>query len=85
MIVSVTQEDINLGMRHNCYHCPIAKATQRNYAHPNYVRIDSGTLTVFSKVSMQEHTYHLPWNAMTWIAKFDSGQEVKPFEFELDV
>lgn len=85
MIVSVDQVEINSGYRHNCYHCPVAMAIQKNYSYPNYIRVDSGRFTVFSKTSMKEYTYDLPSHVVRWIQKFDSGQEVKPFEFELDV
>jgi hypothetical protein len=75
--VYVTQDDIDNGEPHNPCGCPIARAITR-------VR---DTPTVFSSwayIGGTCHTeYDLPPEATEFIRRFDIGEPVEPFDFEM--
>ena len=79
--ISVTQEDIDNGWRRSCNCCPIALATRRvsGWKAPcvgNSLLWDDG----------DPHSYmlELPMVALDFINRYDVGDAVTPFEFEID-
>lgn len=75
MRIAVTQEDIEQGQRVQSQKCPIALALKRAGA----TDVSVGRVT-----AMVDGThYHLPTVVEQFVADFDSGKEVEPFEFEL--
>jgi len=75
--IDVTEEDINDGVRQNCWTCPIALAAVRSLDdHTAYaalflfVRRPGGTLSA-----------PLPNEAVRFMSDFDAGLPVKPFSF----
>lgn len=82
MIIHVTQDDIDHGLKNNCRVCPIALAIKRetkalgvNVLHRSIVIIPSGN----DPVRRYEHTAE----SFDFVTKFDAGQTVEPFQFEL--
>ena len=80
MLIKVTQEHIDRGIKGSAYHCPIALAcgdfgmtkpgVGTHYVHPNSTW-GGGTY------------YILPPIARRLLLEFDVGQPVAPFEFDL--
>lgn len=78
MTISVTQEDIDQGTACNPFCCPIALVLRR--IRPRG-RVSVGPLGV----SMQAQYQPLPPAVCDFIAKFDLGQTVSPFQFDLNI
>lgn len=76
MRIQVTQEDIDKGQRVHPIYCPIARAIKRHAHKPVRVLADTG-ITVGGK--QYRHTA----GSLEFVERFDMGQPVKPFEFEL--
>ena len=92
MKVSVTLEDIRLGKKRNPCWCPIALAIRRASglkspidAEPDEaISDDSRRCEVGGRtVALRGKVYSLPLEAMFFVAEFDRGNQVSPFEFEL--
>jgi hypothetical protein len=72
--IKVTQEDIAMGSKNDCFYCPIALALKRH----EFVRVHVGTDVFYA----DNHPYPLNKKAVKFIERFDSGKPVKPFSFE---
>jgi len=79
MIVKVTQEDIDSGLKSNCCECPIALAMKRISSMPSV-----GRLYASCSVNSVRYWGVLPLAAKEFIHLFDDGFPVKPFEFEIN-
>lgn len=80
MLVEVTLEDIRLGQKQNCQHCPVARALWR--AMP----IEGKFIFVgVWNVQLRDKEYPLPEVVSRFIRDFDSGKNVEPFSFELEL
>lgn len=78
VLVVVTQEDIDLGCRHNANNCPVARAIHRTFGKP--VSVDGHTVWRLTGVFGL-----LPIIASDWIASFDTTGQGLPFHFELEL
>lgn len=76
--ISVTAEDIEKGARECEFSCPIALALRREFPKTE-VCVDSIDIRV-GDVSVKT-----PETAALFISDFDCGDEVEPFEFEIDL
>lgn len=77
MIIRVTQQNIDNGVRQQYDACPVAlalrDATAREWqVTKNYAQYALGSLILA-----------LPETARDFIRSFDAGREVRPFEFDL--
>ena len=75
IVVTVTQDDIDHGVKQSCVKCPIAIAATRAlnfsaHVQPNHIYAGN-------------RAYSVPWQARVFIIKFDNGGRVEPFQFEL--
>jgi hypothetical protein len=79
LTIEVTQEDIERGVKQECWDCPIALALFRTTGKEWSVAPSScrelGTLT----------DYIFPAEATEFIRSFDLGYPVSPFSFKLEV
>lgn len=75
MKIQVTEDDIRFGERGECTDCPVARAISRATKREAYV--DSYDICSGS------YDWFTPEAVRTFIARFDSGQPVEPFTFEL--
>lgn len=79
--VSVTEQDIILGVRRNCSSCPVALAIKRKLGH--------GCVDVLPFVVWigwcPSYATRLPIEATKALDDFDNGETIKPFSFELEV
>lgn len=81
MTIEVTEQHIKKGNAGSCGSCPIALALKdAGFKHPVvdhssfcYIMVGGG----IKKLS-------LPYNAIDFIVRFDSGKKVHPFSFELE-
>lgn len=72
---TVTEEDIRLGQKDSCVHCPIARALSRETDRRIYV---------YQRfLSMGSEYYPLTIKIQEWIKRFDVGKPVKPTTFTL--
>lgn len=77
----ITQDDIDNGVMSNPCECPIARAAQREF-HGCSVSV-AGCIRVHNVKSAITTCYDLTPEASVFIKRFDLGQLVEPFEFEL--
>jgi hypothetical protein len=75
--ITVTQDDIDNGVRAAPCLCPIALAAQRKYP---YVSVGTFTISVGADAS-REKVYRMPLKASRFIEDFDQGRLVEPFTF----
>jgi hypothetical protein len=78
--VSVTEADIDLGKRLDCWECPIARAMFRATGE-RYIVDGMGARVIGDR----SRRVSLPDVAIQFIREFDSGNFPKPFEFEVEV
>lgn len=75
--VTVTQEDINSGMREEPCLCPIALACLRAGIVAPLVGMEE--LSCVAGLGV------MPKEAGTFVANFDEGEPVEPFSFEIEI
>ena len=80
-MIHVIQDDIDSGAPRNEQFCPIACAARRSFEEARCYT-EQSTLEVYSE--NRTHTsYCLPPEAIEFITRFDTGQPVEPFTFEV--
>ncbi|MEO8426010.1 MAG: hypothetical protein ABI651_02750 [Verrucomicrobiota bacterium] len=78
MKIRITQGDIDEG-RHCCpCHCPVARAIRRDTGSAASRLAVCGAAIWIGRLH-----YRTPLDAFEFIYRFDNGDEVAPFEFEL--
>lgn len=82
MIINVTEVDILCGKKKSCTHCPVAYAVKRATGRKRNVVVDGQYLTIGLDRQNEQEIY-LPKKARDFISKFDDGQKVKPFSFNI--
>ncbi|HYT44605.1 MAG TPA: hypothetical protein VEP90_19905 [Methylomirabilota bacterium] len=86
MIVKVTQENIDNGTAADCRACPIALAVlSATKLEGKFNKVSVARCSVWFVTPEDVFDYKLPESARMFIQRFDSGQMVYPFEFELSV
>lgn len=76
--VRVTREDILLGIRNECYYCPVALALGRELDDARaYI-----WLTGCDRKTRVRFEMRTPSIVFDWMGDFDLGRRVKPFSFE---
>jgi hypothetical protein len=91
MTITVTQEDIDNGERWDCALCPVALALKRAIGKPVSVNADGGLTVVDYDLAsdLASFTSYSPVIAShqdsvtEFIRKFDEGDDVEPFTFEV--
>lgn len=82
--IKVTADDIKAGCRFSVANCPVARGLRRAFRRT--VTVD-GMQWALHRVSRQLGSRDtgpyrdLPKRVKNWIARFDTGKEVKPFSF----
>ena len=79
MLIKVTQEHIDSGVRGDCSKCPIALAISEQVN--NRVGVSKGGIII---PYLYETFLETPPLAREFIEKFDAGKEVEPFVFNLE-
>jgi hypothetical protein len=74
VIIKVTQQDIDRGIKGDCEKCPIGLAVQRCLTGMNLRKF-------YNSTEAQEQP--LPPIATEFMRKFDAGEVVTPFEFAI--
>lgn len=86
--IEVTAEDIKDAKPLSIWDCAVAKACNRLKLAEHHVQVD-GTNVYFYKDDDRQALHvavaTLPYEAQAWIQEFDSGKNVQPFSFELEV
>lgn len=79
MIIQVTQRDIDYGKQGDCFCCPIANALDR-------VLFPGTPYSVWGyKIKINGVGYKAGQACDDFVFRFDDGQKVSPFEFELAI
>lgn len=78
--VTVTAEHIANGLKWDCRLCPIALA----FKDAGYPLTDVRARSAYPRGRFQGGGIKLPIFARDFIRMFDSGGNVKPFEFDID-
>jgi hypothetical protein len=81
--VEVTAEDIFAGAAGKAYHCPIARALKR--AGASEARVDYADCSLAIPGRSAFRSYDLPPEACEFRERFDGGEAVEPFAFDLEV
>jgi hypothetical protein len=79
--IKVTQEDIDRGKRDSSFACPVARAASRW----GFVALVGGIFINLYAYGGRGFRCQLPQDTVNFIKSFDTGEPVKPFEFELNV
>lgn len=80
MKVSVTQDHIDRGLRHSAGFCPIALAMNEQHGPGHLVATCE---SLFTNEDGVVAWLKMPSEADDFIGKFDTGEPVQPFEFEV--
>ncbi len=83
MLITVTQAHIDNGSR-SCTDCPIALAIVERLPHLACVEVDSNGVELIT-TNDNDILCSLPDEALQFINRFDSGAEVAPFAFSLNI
>jgi hypothetical protein len=86
-VIRVTQDDIEQGIKADCYYCPVALALERTLGAVN-VRVYHGSADWMIppkwfawKRRSKWYSRILPQEASVFVADFDAGAPVKPCSF----
>ena len=79
MIINVTQDHINFGLRGMAGRCPLALAAGEICGEEVLV---THRVMSFPRNSV---CIYLPQNAKDWVLSFDEDEHVEPFSFEIDI
>lgn len=82
MLVQVTHEDIDNGLKASRTCCPVALALAR--AFPQH-RVNVGSMAATIVGTVVDTWIKLPLEAADFIKAFDRGTSVYPFAFDLDL
>jgi hypothetical protein len=89
MRVDVTAEDIAKGVRSQCSDCPVALALKRALGDGISPVVGSDTVDLYFRASGMSYLrplhIPLPMGTARRIQKFDRGEGMAPFSFEIDV
>lgn len=78
--ITVTRQDIDLGIRGGCTQCPIALALRRKFQLPETIDVQ----VYGGHCKIDEQLYQLPPTARVFVKNFDRSRlSVRPFEFLL--
>lgn len=83
--IHVTTEDIVQGEPENCYKCPIALAAHRVFPSAGYVVVTTDEIVLYTVTHKPFHYDNLPAIGREFVRRFDEGDQVDPFDFELDI
>lgn len=83
MKIQVTQDDIDHGKKRSCSGCPIGRAIARATGKDCLVGQSSVKLGKTWFRTPEERWLVLPDIASMFIRRFDDGEKVEPFEFEV--
>lgn len=86
--ISVTAGHIARGLINHCCECPIALAAAEAFPHAERVGRHRVVVTgygILLALAGRELVLPLPREATDFIATFDDGQPVEPFEFTVDI
>lgn len=86
VLVKVTEDHINSGIRHSCSECPVSLAICELIRDD--VRCDTGYIFLTLTDLFTDYQYNINYNKQVkdFIIAFDYGkQAVKPFSFELSI
>lgn len=82
--INVTEEDIKAGVQGHCELCAVAMAIRRATG-----RDEIYTYGMFVRTEKSADSRHiigeLPAVAIHFISEFDSGKNVKPIQFEIEI
>lgn len=81
MKIKVTKHHIYKGSLGNCYECPIALALK----HAGFTNVWVVDLDLQVYYNGRNRILPTPQSCYDFIHNFDKGQDVEPFEFELDL
>ncbi len=81
--IEVTQHDIDNGKRKSCTKCPVALAVNRTLRAE--ASVGKRTINIIYGDATFEEGISTPTSAADFIRKYDEGEEVKPFNFELEL
>ena len=81
MVIQVTQEHINRGVREHCRSCPVALAVNEAFGVTN-AEVNLLWIVINRGKSSERH-YEFPLHVQRRIARFDRNQPMYPFQFEL--
>jgi len=83
--VNVTQEHISKGWKGDCYDCPIALALRPLIGEAYKFQVQAGYVLIEDDPEPVPFRIAIPKICTSFIAAFDMGETVKPFQFQIDL
>lgn len=80
--IEVLKEDIRYGNQDDCHQCALARAIKRHVAP--YFRPDLSVGSQSFSVGIAA-SQELPTECVEWIRRFDEGEKVEPFRFQISL
>jgi hypothetical protein len=81
--VKVTQEHLDAGKQFSCEECAVSLAIKEAFAKEKVIGCRASTRYVAIFFLKQTICCEFPPEVSKFIRKFDKGEQVEPFEFEL--
>lgn len=82
--ITVTQEDIDGAIRNASNRCAVADAIKRSIPDAIRIRVDTQTIRYTSRTRKERRFFLTAPSAQEYIVKFDAGDVIGPFTFNLD-
>lgn len=82
--VTVTQTDINRGIRDHCFKCPVARAMKRHVKGSIDLYVWGGYVNIWANATNNTAYIDLDDCVANKISDFDAEVPITPFEFEFD-
>lgn len=83
MKISISAERIALAVPKNSHRCMIADAIKEQVSHASHVIVDLQSIRWTDEAEGVRYFYFTPPAAQEALLKFDAGEKVEPFEFNL--
>ena len=81
--VTVTQDDIDGGVRDDGWNCPVARSCRRVFGRPCYA-VPKSIMVLKDWYSGHDYVFrNIPKSVQSFIADFDARKPVQPFTFTL--
>jgi hypothetical protein len=88
VLIKVTQQHIERGEANHCCECPVALAAAEAFPHAEKAGRNGVVVTgygILLALAGRELLLSLPEEVADFIAAFDYGQPVEPFEFTVQI
>lgn len=80
--ITIVPNDIEVGIKREGCHCPIALAARRTFPHATFICASKMELVI--RMGCRRINYRYPECAKVFMRTFDAGLPVQPITFEVE-